>query len=238
MKQKVLFSALVVLALCLNSGLAQQNESYDPKIDPAHFIDPAEIGKTIEPNPYFLLLPGYTRIYRQGTETITVTVTGSTIDINGVTCAVIRDVVEDNGVLIEDTWDWYAQDKDGNVWYFGEATMKFEDGKATTEGSWRAGVDGALPGVVMWGHPEAKVGEAYRQEYYATHAEDWGKVLSVTESTTTPAASCAGDCILTEDTTPLEPDVLEHKYYAPGVGFIYEIKPKTGEKLELVEIKK
>ncbi len=238
MKQKVLLAALAILALFVNYGLAQQDGAYDPKIDPANFIDPAQIGKTIEPNPYFLLLPGYTRIYKQGTQTITVAVTSDTKEIMGVTCAVIHDVVEDNGVLIEDTWDWYAQDKDGNVWYFGEATQKFENGKTSTEGSWEHGVDGAKAGVVMWGNPEAKIGEMYRQEYYANHAEDWGKVLGVTESATTPAASCAGNCLITEDTTPLEPDVLEHKYYAPGVGFIYELKPKTGETLELVEIKK
>ncbi len=237
MKQKVLLAAIVSLSLCVKGGFAQQDKAYDPKIDPANFIDPTEIGKTVEPNPYFLLLPGYTRIYKQGTETITVTVTADTKVIEGVSCTVIHDVVEDNGEIIEDTYDWYAQDKDGNVWYFGEDTKAFQDNEVSTEGSWTAGVDGALPGVVMWGNPEAKVGEAYRQEYYATHAEDWGKVLSLTESATTPAASCDGNCLLTEDTTPLEPDVLEHKYYAPGVGFIYELKPKTGEKLELVEVR-
>jgi hypothetical protein len=211
--------------------------AYAPTIDPASFVKPAEIGKTIQPNAYFLLVPGYTRIYKQGTETITVAVTQETKEIMGVTCAVIHDVVEDNGTVIEDTYDWYAQDKDGNIWYFGEATQKFENGSVTTEGSWEHGVDGALAGIVMWGKPEAKVGEAYRQEYYATHAEDWGKVLSLTESAATPAASCDGNCLVTEDTTPLEPDVLEHKYYAPGVGFIYELKPKTGETVELVEIR-
>lgn len=212
-------------------------EAYAPTIDPANFVNPTEIGKTIEPNPFFLLIPGYTRIYKQATETITVTVTEDTKVIEGVTCVVVHDVVEDNGELIEDTYDWYAQDKDGNVWYFGEATQKFENGTASTEGSWEHGVDGAKAGVVMWAKPEAKIGEAYRQEYYAGHAEDWGKVLSLTESATTPAASCDGNCLMTEDTTPLEPDVLEHKYYASGVGFIYEIKPKTGEKLELVEVR-
>ncbi len=209
--------------------------AYAPAIDPANFINPVEIGKTIEPNPYFLLLHGYTRIYKQGTETITVTVTTDTKEIMGVTCAVIHDVVEDNGTIIEDTYDWYAQDKDGNVWYFGEDTKAFNDGEVSTKGSWTSGVDGALPGVVMWAKPE--VGKVYRQEYYATHAEDMGKVLSLSASATALAASCDGDCLLTEDTTPLEPDVLEHKYYAPDVGFILEIKPITGERLELVEVR-
>ena len=211
------------------SDIDDDQGAYAPTIDPANFVNPAEIGKTIEPNPYFLLLPGYTRIYKQDTETITVAVTTDTKEIMGVTCAVIHDVVEDNGEIIEDTYDWYAQDKDGNVWYFGEATQAFKDGETSTEGSWTAGVDGALPGVVMWAKPE--VGEVYRQEYYATHAEDMGKVLSLSASATALAASCDGDCLLTEDTTPLEPDVLEHKYYAPDVGFILEIKPTTGERL-------
>ncbi len=236
--EKVLLLGLAFFTPVLSWSYAQQGETpYDPKIDPANFIDPAEIGKTIETNPFFLLVPGYTRIYKSGTETITVTVTQNTKEIMGVTCAVIHDVVVAEGEMIEDTYDWYAQDEDGNVWYFGEATQAFKDGQTSTEGSWTAGVDGALPGVVMWGNPEAKVGAVYRQEYYAGHAEDMGKVLSLSDSAMTPAASCEGTCLVTEDTTPLEPDVLEHKYYAPGIGFIYEIKPKTGEKLELVEVK-
>ena len=106
--------------------------AYASAIDPVNFVSPVEIGKTIEPNPYFLLLPGYTRIYKQGSETITVRVTSETKEIMGVTCAVIHDVVEDNSEIIEDTYDWYAQDKDGNVWYFGEATQAFKDGETST----------------------------------------------------------------------------------------------------------
>jgi hypothetical protein len=237
MKQGKVIFLVPMFALWLGQSLAQQTDPYDPSIDPANFVNPAEIGKAALPNKFFLLLPGYTRIYKSGTETITVTVTNETKVIEGVTCAVVHDVVEDNGELIEDTYDWYAQDKDGNIWYFGEATQAFQEGEVSTEGSWTAGVDGALPGVVIWAKPEAKVGEAYRQEYYAGHAEDFGKVLSLTESATTPAASCDETCLMTEDTTPLEPDVLEHKYYAPGIGFIYELKPKTGETVELVEVK-
>jgi hypothetical protein len=232
----VVLVAITFLTLVTSQGCAQQSGAYDPKIDPANFVNPADIGKTVEANAFFLLLPGYTRIYKQGTETITVAVTADTKEIMGVTTAVIHDVVEDNGKIIEDTYDWYAQDKDGNVWYFGEATQKFQDGKTSTEGSWTAGIDGAKAGVVMWSKPE--VGKVYRQEYYAGHAEDMGKILNLNDSAKVAAASCEGTCLVTEDTTPLEPDVLEHKYYAPGVGFILEIKPKTGERLELVEVKK
>jgi hypothetical protein len=210
-------------------------EAYAPTIVPANFVDPTQLGKTIEANRYFPLLAGMTYIYEGGSETITVTVTNETKVIEGIPCVVIHDVVEHNGKIIEDTYDWYAQDKDGNVWYFGEDTKAYKDGEVSTEGSWTAGVDGALPGVVMWGTPE--VGTVYRQEYYVGHAEDMGKVLSLNDSATTPAASCQGTCVVTEDTTPLEPDLLEHKYYAPNIGQILEVNPKTLERLELVEIK-
>jgi hypothetical protein len=210
-------------------------EAYAPPIVPANFVDPTQLGTTIEANAYFPLIAGVTYIYKGGSETITVTVTEDTKVIEGITCVVIHDVVEENGEIIEDTYDWYAQDKDGNVWYFGEDTKAFKDGEASTEGSWTAGVDEALPGVVMSGKPE--VGMVYRQEYYAGHAEDMGKVVNLNESATTPAASCDGTCLVTEDTTPLEPDLLEHKYYAPNIGLILEVNPKTGEKVELVEIK-
>lgn len=238
MKQtSLLHMLLVVLTLLTVQGCtAQQNEPYDPKIDPANFVNASDIGKTVQPNSFFPLLPGYSYIYKSGTETDTVTVTAETKVIEGVTCAVVHDVVENNGTVVEDTYDWYAQDKDGNVWYFGEGTQAFKNGNSTSEGSWTAGVDGAKPGVVMWAKPE--LGKVYRQEYYAGHAEDFGKILSLNASAKTPAASCDGNCVQTEDTTPLEPSVLEHKYYAPGVGLILEENPKTGERVELVEIKK
>jgi hypothetical protein len=234
--EQAVVTMLTSFTLLISQGCAGQSETpYDPNIDPANFVNVREIGKAVEANPYFPLVAGVTQIYKGGTETITVTVTGDTRIIEGVTCAVIHDVVEEEGNIIEDTWDWYAQDKDGNVWYFGENTKAFQDGEISSEGSWTTGVDGALPGVVMWGNPQ--VGTVYRQEYYAGHAEDMGKVLSLTETATTSAASCDGTCLVTEDTTPLEPGLLEHKYYAPGVGLILEVNPKTGERLELVEIK-
>jgi hypothetical protein len=234
--EKVLVITLATLTLLMGQGLAQQDgATYDPRIDTTNFVNATDIGKTVEPNPFYPLVPGHTRVYKKGVATITFKVIEFTKLIEGVTCAVVHDVVEENGTITEDTYDWYAQDKEGNVWYFGEATQKFADGVVSTEGSWTAGVDNAKPGVIMWAKPEAKVGEIYRQEYYAGHAEDISKVLSLTESATTTATSCEGNCLLTEDTTPLEPAVLEHKFYAPGIGFIYEDKINTGEKVELIE---
>ena len=147
---------------------------YDPQIDPANFVDPTQIGKTIAPNPYFPLLPGRTWIYKGGSETITVTVTGQTREILGVTCAEIHDVVKDNGEVIEDTKDWFAQDMQGNVWYFGEISQTLEDGQLVSlEGSWTAGVDGAKVGLIMKAHPA--VGDVYRQEFSLVMRKTWRK---------------------------------------------------------------
>ena len=140
-----------------------------------------------------------------------------------------------DGAVKEDTLDWFAQDKQGNVWYFGESTQEFEDGlPVSLEGSWRAGVDGALPGIVMKGNPA--VTNLYRQEFLLGSAEDMAKVLSTSATAVTPAASCRGNCVLTHEFTPIEPDLNERKYYAPNVGFILEIDQATGDRLELVDI--
>ncbi len=208
---------------------------YDPQIDPADFVNPDEIGDSVEPNPYFPLTAGLVWIYEGGDETITVTSTSETKDILGVKCRVVQDVVEEDGEVIEDTLDWYAQDKDGNVWYFGEIALNFEDGELVDiEGSWTAGVDGAKAGIIMKAHPA--VGDVYRQEFFLGDAEDMGEVLSVKASASVPApgASCDGDCVLTRDWTPLEPDVEEEKSYARGIGPILEVNPETNERLELV----
>lgn len=209
---------------------------YDPQINPSMFVDPAQIGNAVAPNLYFPLIRGRTRVYKKGTETVTVTVTGDTKVILGVTCAVIRDVVEDNGEVIEDTKDWYAQDVSGNVWYFGEIVQDFADGELVSiDGSFTAGVDGAKAGIIMKASPA--VGDVYRQEFSLNNAEDLGKVLNLRGSATVPAASCNRTCLVTKDFTPLEPGVSERKFYAPGIGSILEISSTTGARLELVEIR-
>ncbi len=220
------------LDVCKDIGQAP----YDPPIDPALFVDPAQIGTSVTANPYFPLVRGRTRIYQGGTEHVEVTVTSDTKVIQGVTCAVVRDVVMDNGEVIEDTKDWFAQDVDGNVWYFGEVVQDFEGGELVSmDGSWTAGVDGAKAGRIMKAAPA--VGDVYRQEFALGDAEDLAEVLSLTASETVPAASCNGNCLMTKDFTPIEPDSFEHKYYAPGVGLILEVHPATGERLELIEVR-
>lgn len=206
---------------------------YDPSIDPADFVDPTQIGGAVTPNSFFPLIAGTTRTFSGGGQTITVSVTGGTKVISGVTCIVVQDVVEEAGQVIEDTEDWFAQDVQGNVWYFGEISQEFVDGElASLEGSWKAGVDGATAGIIMKASPQ--VGDAYRQEFALGEAEDLAEVLSLTASAAVPAASCDGDCLQTREFTPIAPDALEYKYYAPGIGLILEVDPETGDRMELV----
>lgn len=210
---------------------------YDPQIDPALFVDPAQIGITVPPNPYFPLVRGQKRVYKEqnGSESITVTITAETREILGVKCAVVRDVVEDDGAVIEDTVDWFAQDIHGNVWYFGEISQDFEAGLLVSiEGTWTAGEDSAKPGIIMKAAPV--IGETYRQEFSLGNAEDLAEVLKLNASAVVPAASCSGNCLVSRDFTPISPGANEHKYYMPGVGLILEEKPDTGARVELVEV--
>ena len=139
-----------------------------------------------------------------------------------------------NGELTEDTLDWFAQDKDGNVWYFGENTHELAGALITTiEGTFMAGVDAAKPGIVMEAHPI--IGDFYRQEFSLANAEDFAEVTSLTKSVTVPAGSFA-NCLQTRETTPLETDLQEDKYYAPGVGNLLTVDATTGERTELTGI--
>ena len=190
-------------------------------------------------NPYFPLIPGTVFEYRgeveEGVELGHVRVTHETKKILGVLCTVVLDSVYLNGTLLEATQDWYAQDRDGNVWYFGEDTQEYDErGKVvSTDGTWRAGVKKATQGIIMKAHPQ--VGDQYAQENAPGIAEDQAEVLSVSESVTVPYGRF-GDVLQTEETTPLEPDVLEHKYYAPGVGFIKSVVVSSGEVFELIRV--
>jgi hypothetical protein len=186
------------------------------------------------------LKPGTTFVYegktKDATEGDVVAVTSDTKNIMGVECVVVNDRVTEDGKLTEKTYDWYAQDKEGNVWYFGEDSKEYENGKVvSTKGSWQAGLDGAKPGIIMPADP--KVGETYRQEYYKGKAEDMAKVLSLDESATVPYGSF-DHVLMTNEWTPLEPNIAEHKYYAAGVGNILEVAVKgPQERLELVDVK-
>ena len=176
-------------------------------------------------NIWFPLEPGSVYVYRgvkDGEASREVlTVTRKTKLIGGVPCVVVADRLYVRGSLHERTTDWYSQDTRGNVWYFGEDTAEFDDhGRVTsTEGTWQAGQSGARPGIYMPAHPA--VGQAGRQEYYKGHAEDHFQVVSLHASVHVPYIS-SKQALLTQEWTPLEPHVLDHKYYVRGIGTVLE----------------
>jgi hypothetical protein len=186
--------------------------NYSVEIDPADFTSQVD-------NPFDPMLPGSKWVYRETdpdgeVEIITVEVLDEVTTVMGVETNVVHDRVEtENGELVEDTYDWFAQDADGNVWYFGEDTKAYEDdGTVSEEGAWEAGVDDALPGIVMYADPEVS-STGYRQEFQAGEAEDMGQVIGVVRG-----------AVVTRDWTPLEYDVIEEKTYVRGIGFVHEDK--------------
>jgi hypothetical protein len=201
--------------------------------------DPSEFTLDID-NPYFPLPPGRVAIYSGSEEDKAALeifeVTRETKQILGVPCRVVHDRVYVEGKLAEDTWDWYAQDRAGTVWYFGEATKTLDRAGhvISTEGSFEAGVDGARQGIFMPAHPV--VGATYQQEYYKGHAEDRFKVTDMSASVTVPAAS-SENAMLTSEWTPLEPDVRGAKEYVRGVGTVHEFDTKgSSDHYELMAV--
>lgn len=224
----------LTMAIVLGTLLTASARDVLPDFDPANFDSPQD-------NIYWPQAIGDTYRYEaedeDGLIINEITNTGASKEILGVTCMVIYDVerIDVEGVgerLLEETYDWYAWDNEGNVWYFGEDTVEYlyddnwDPVGTSTEGSWEAGVGGAEPGVVMLADP--RPGDSHRQEYYEGEAEDMGKVLSLNASVSVEYGDF-DDCLKTKEWTHLEPGTIEHKYYAPGVGlvFIEELKGKT-----------
>jgi hypothetical protein len=232
--------AALLLAAALATGLEGADSTRLPRGSEPARLDPADFTTTID-NPYWPMRPGMRWMYREivpdgGRQRVVVTVTRRTRTIaNGITARIVRDTVTENGELVEDTFDWYAQDQAGNVWYLGERTREYENGKVvSTAGSWEAGVAGAQPGVVMPAIP--RVGLAYRQEHYAGEAEDEAAIVSVDEQVEVPFGRFAR-VLMTKDTTPLEPRVREYKFYARGVGPVLAISVSGGNgREELVRL--
>jgi len=228
--------AIVGLALLLmlvaSSAHPIQAEAVSP--NQPNFSNPLDID-----NPYFPLVPGTTFIYEGTTHNKSTyeefVVTHQTKTILGVETRVVRDTNWENGKLVEETFDWFAQDNAGNVWYFGEFSTEYKNGKVIGhEGSWEAGVNGASAGIIMEAKP--KIGDTYQQELAPGIAEDMATVLSLNESVCVPFG-CFSNVLKTEDFTPLEPGVVEHKYYAPGIGQIQTIMVEGGSEVsELVDI--
>jgi hypothetical protein len=231
-------AATLPLVACGDGDEAGSDESQLPQGSEPVELDPADFTTDID-NPYWPMTPGSKWVYREtdseGSEAkVEVTVTDRTKEVaNGVEARIVRDVVTEGGGAVEVTDDWYAQDSDGNVWYMGEDTAEYEDGKVVTrEGSFEAGVDGAQAGVIMPADPE--VGLTYRQEDFPGEAEDRGEIVSLHEQAEVPAGHYP-DVLMTKDTNPLEPKVLEFKFFAPDIGPVAAVSVSGGsEREELV----
>jgi hypothetical protein len=208
---------------------------YRPVIEPANFV------RTID-NPRLTLIPGNVWVYEGTNEDgkpsrTELEVTADTKVILGVTTTVIRDRAYEGEKLVEDTLDWYAQDRDGNVWYFGEDSKEIKDGKVvSTEGSWEAGVKDARAGIIMLGQP--KVGNTYRQEYLKGEAEGIAEVLSLDKSVKIGLGSYQ-DCVQIKEWAPNEKHIVEHKYYCSELGGLALIEKVVGEsgRMELVRVR-
>src|SRR5262245_11441853 len=227
-------------------------DAYEPNFDPNSFD--TNFSSLTHPNPFFPLGIGDSWTYVSGSEFDMVTMTNKTKLIDGVTCLVSHDQVKDGGVVTEDTKDWFAQAKNGDTWYCGEDTAQFEIFPGDSpqepelvgiEGAFKAGRNGDLPGILVLANPT--VGAVHRQEFSLNNAEDIAEVLSTTYSfgqsadldTHVPQALaqllCHGDCLVTREFSPLEPDGDERKYYAPGIGDFLEIEVSTGNVTQLVD---
>jgi hypothetical protein len=208
-----------------------------PRGDETVDLDPADFTVDIT-NRWWPMEVGDRWVYEESedgeVQQVEVTVLDETHTVaSGIEARVVHDkVTTEDGELIEDTLDWYAQDSDGNVWYVGEKTAEYENGEVTTtEGSWEAGVDGAQPGILLPADP--RPGSGYRQEYLAGEAEDEGFVLSTDEQVEAPTGQYQG-ALLTRDTTPLEPDLVELKFYAPGIGPVMTLTVSGGSGREVL----
>jgi hypothetical protein len=229
---------VVTLSACGGGASRDPGNAASPALPQGHesvHLDPADFTVDIT-NPYWPMQAGDRWVLEEAeadvVERIEITVLDETREIaNGIEARVVRDVHTVDGTVVEDTYDWYAQDSEGNIWYFGEDTTAYEDGQASTEGSWEAGVDGAQPGVVIPAEPT--VGLTYRQEYLADEAEAEALVLSTDERVEGSAGSWT-DVLMTRDTTQVEPDVSELKFFAPGVGPVLVLQTSGGTAREVL----
>ena len=231
-------AVLGVLAIgCADASGSSQKRSPLPRGGERVQLDPADFTTRID-NLWWPMRPGARWIYREtdsegARQKVVVTVTEHTTQIaNGIRARVVHDVVTESGEPVEVTDDWYAQDRRGNVWYLGEDTTEYQDGKpVSSEGSFEAGVDGAQAGVIMPARP--RVGLRYRQEHYAGEAEDRAQIFSMREQVEVPFGYFRrGRVLMTREWNPLEPKVLEYKFYARGVGPVMAVSVSGGSDRE------
>ena len=223
--------AVLALAACGGGGSDSKPSSSAglPQGTKPVKLDPADFTTEID-NPYWPMRPGSHWVYREvengEAQRVDVTVTNRTKTLGGIEARVVHDRVSRNGQTVENTYDWYAQDSKGNLWYFGEDTGEYENGKLKTkEGSFAYGVDGAEPGVVVPANP--KPGMSYREEYYAGHAEDGAEVLGTHSQVQVPFGRFQ-NAMLTRNFSTIEPTVEEMKLYAKGVGPVMELLVSGG----------
>jgi len=208
----------IVLAGC--GGTSSTSSGFPRGSEPVN-LDPADFSANID-NARWPMTVGSRWVYRVvdtsdgSVQRDVIKVTNRTkMMADGIEARVVRDIVTDHGKPTEVTRDWYAQDSDGNVWYFGENTVEYKHGKPSDNGTWQAGVDGNMPGLALPAEP--KVGMSYREEYAKGIAEDQSRVLALDEQAQVPAGHYK-DALMTEDFSPIEPDVSEIKFYAKGSG--------------------
>jgi hypothetical protein len=231
---KLILIPVTLVVTVVVAGLGMSSGGHD-EIAAASGIDPQDFTTQVD-NPFFPLPPGARWVYEgqgeEGTKRVVIEVMKDTHEVMGVSTVVVRDTVTIDGALFEDTYDWYAQDRASNVWYFGES-VKYEDGRPVAdEGSWTAGVDGARPGLLMKAAPA--VGDHYDQEFFDGRPMARAEVVSLEAALDVPFGALHG-LLQTKDTTPTEPGIYEHKYYARGVGLVAEIKVGEDETVKLVE---
>jgi hypothetical protein len=218
MRKAALVAAVMALAAIATAITAPGSQA---SVDPSNFVRHVT-------NRWYPLKPGTVLVYKGvkdgQRQTDRFATTHDTKKIEGVRCTVVHDVSTHQGRLLEETYDYYAQDKQGNVWYFGEDTKAYENGHVSTEGSWQAGVNGAAPGVIMEAHP--KISDGYRQEYYKGHAEDQAWIVQYFKSLHVPYGR-VGPILKSLEFTRLEPKVIDEKDYAKGIGIVREIS-RTG----------
>jgi hypothetical protein len=220
------------------SNASSQQNAVTAGCNTCRDVDPSDFVKGVD-NPYYPLKPGTSLHYvnksvEDGDLIISrniVTITSRIKHILGVPCTVVHDQVITKGKVTEDTYDWFAQDKHGNVWYFGEATKALTNHGWSTEGSWEAGVDGGCAGIIMWAHPEAHIGQIYYQEFEHGTAEDQAKVIS-TNNTVTVDYGTYNNCVHTQEFSRLEPGVIDNKYYAKGIGEIKQVTRKGAQEFQ------
>ena len=212
--------------ICSDMGQA----AYNPAINPADF-------SSVIDNPWLPMKPGSVYKYRNNLDgaEVTITVTNDKIKLMGVNCLIIHDVNRVDGVIEEDTLDYFAQHKDGSVWYFGEDTVSYDNGVASTKGSWRAGLNGAKPGIVMFAAPA--VGKTYRQEFFLGEAEDVAHGSAINQHAKVPFGTF-NNAYVTNDYTAIEPGKVENKYYVRNIGNVLVVNPATGEREALVSFTK